>query len=61
MRRFGYPPKFMRILIKLHTGAKVNFNMHGVEKEVSHPNVLLRGMELRTEEKKTKWKLKKKS
>ena len=35
MRRFGYPPKFMRMLIKLHTGAKVNFNMHGVEKEVS--------------------------
>ena len=35
MKRFGYPPKFMRILIKLHTGVKVNFNMHGVEKEVS--------------------------
>ena len=35
MKRFGYPPKFMRILIKLHTGVKVNFSMHGVEKEVS--------------------------
>ena len=34
MRKFGYPPKFMRILIKLHTGIKVNFEMNGVESTV---------------------------
>ena len=34
MRKFGYPPKYMRVLIKLHTGIKVNFSMNGIEKVV---------------------------
>ena len=35
MRKFGYPPKFMRILQMLHGKVKVHFSMHGVEKMVN--------------------------
>ena len=35
MQRFGYPPKFIRVLKKLHTGVKVHFEVNGVKKVIN--------------------------
>ena len=35
MQRFGYPPKFIRVLQKLHTGVKVHFEVNGVQKVIN--------------------------
>ena len=35
MQRFGYPPKFIRVLRKLHTGVKVHFEVNGVQKVIN--------------------------
>ena len=34
MVKFGYPPKYMRVLKKLHTGVEVHFSMGGIDKVV---------------------------
>ena len=35
MQRFGYPPKFIRMLKMLHTGVKVHFEVNGVKKVIN--------------------------
>ena len=35
MQRFGYPPKFISVLKKLHTGVKVHFEVNGVQKVIN--------------------------
>ena len=35
MQRFGYPPKFIRMLKMLHTDVKVHFDVNGVQKVIN--------------------------
>ena len=43
MQRFGYPPKFISVLKKLHTGVKVHFEVNGVQSKYSTNKCWKRG------------------